>query len=333
MSTSAGTQACFAWRLGLPGICVAAVAMAFLPAPIVSRAHAAGAQRPQDEIWLVSERHIGDLESEQAPPLETWHYDSAGGWRDRDLTDLLAPSSPRQIVLVYVHGNRISSGEAACAGRCVYRLITSRMDDSVSIRYVIWSWPSSRIPGQLRDVRVKARRTELGGYCLGWFLAQLPPEQRISLLGYSFGARIATGALHLRGGGELCGRVLPSREPHAREVRVVLLAAAVHRTWLRPGGYHDRALANTDYLLNVFNSEDPVLKRYRFLYKGSRPRAFGYTGIFVRGLGAAGERVEQCDARWVVGHSHALFRYLGSSCLGKRIQPVLSWEPLHDKVS
>ncbi|MFW6168843.1 MAG: hypothetical protein ACODAD_00030 [Planctomycetota bacterium] len=333
MSTSAGIHARFACRLRWRAISVSVVVMAFLCSPIASRADSVSAQRSQDEIWLVSERHIGYLESGQTPPLETRYYDSAVGWREGDLADLLAPSSLRQIVLVYVHGNRISSGEAASAGRCVYQLISSQIDDSVSIRYVIWSWPSSRIPGQLKDFRVKARRTELGGYCLGWFLAQLPPEQRISLLGYSFGARIVTGALHLRGGGELCGRVLPSPEPEALGARVVLVAAAVHRSWLGPGGYHEQALANTDHLLNIFNSQDAILKRYRFLYKCSRPEAFGYTGIPVGGLGAASRRIEQCDARHVAGHSHALFRYLGNSCLRKRIQPVLCWEPFHGELS
>ena len=50
-----------------------------------------------------------------------------------------------------------------------------------------------------------------------------------------------------------------------------MLAAALHNYWLRPGGYHDLAVSHIDYLLNLYNCCDPVLKRYPLLYKGSRP--------------------------------------------------------------
>ena len=85
----------------------------------------------------------------------------------------------------------------------MYRLLTAGVDDATPIRFVIWSWPSAQVRGQLRDVRTKANRTELAGYCLAWVLTHLPETQQVSLLGYSFGARIATGAMHLVGGGEL----------------------------------------------------------------------------------------------------------------------------------
>ena len=115
-----------------------------------------------------------------------------------------------------------------------------------------------------------------------------PNEQRVSLLAYSYGARIATGALHLLEGGQLSGRALASPDGRAFHVRLVMLAAALHNYWLRPGGYHDMAVSHIDYLLNLYNCCDPVLKRYPLLYKGSRAGCFGFYRHVHAGPGADG---------------------------------------------
>lgn len=327
MGGSACNEACSVrervFRMALAG-----VMLAFLSIAHPLSAFGVSSCRSRDEIWLVSQRHTGCLESEESPALRTWRYEPGTGWSDRELADIFEPASGEQIFLIYVHGNRVSPGEAACQGRHVHRVIASQVDNPASVRYIIWSWPSSRISGQLRDFRVKARRTELAGYCLGWFLAHVPARQRISLLGYSYGARIATGALHVRGGGGLAGRTLPAGESCGHDARVVLLAAALHRNWLRPRCYHHQALKNTDHLLNLYNSCDAILKRYQLLYKCSRPEALGYTGMSLAGLGAERERIKQCDVRRVVGKSHALARYLQSYCLRDKMQRVLFWQSI-----
>jgi hypothetical protein len=241
--------------------------------------------RPQDEIWLVSTRHIGSVRSESVPDLHTQRYDPDAGWQSAKLEDATRPAAADQIVVIYVHGNRLSGSAAAVEGRHFYHRLTNGLVDPVSIRYVIWSWPSDQRRGALRDVRTKAWRTELSGYCLGWFLAQFPDRQRVSVLGYSFGARIATGAVHLMAGGRLAGRVLPPLAHSQVTPRVVMVAAAVHNTWLQPTGYHALAPNRLDYLLNLYNSCDPVLKRYRALEKRVRPVAAGFAGLAAGGCG------------------------------------------------
>jgi hypothetical protein len=284
--------------------------------------------RPQDEIWLVSARRLGCLRTGDVPPLEVERFDPADGWSNADMAELLQPVTLDQIFMLYVHGNRVEARQAAREGRYVYSLIAPEPDDPVSIRYVIWSWPSAQLRGPLRDVRVKAQRTEIGGYCLGWFLSQLPAEQRVSILSYSFGARIATGGLHLLGGGQLSGRSLPSVDPAGHQTRLVMLAAALHTNWLRPGCYHELTLSHTDFLLNLYNSCDPVLKRYRFLYKHSRPEALGFTGMYTGDLGALGERIEQTNAARTVGKTHAAIGYFQNPRFRTRMKQVLSWTPL-----
>ncbi len=306
------------------GAFVAAVMISLAP---LAWAHGddSSAVRPQDEIWLVSSRHVGCLQSGDVPELETKRYTAETGWVEADVSDLFQPASPDQIVVMYVHGNRVESNQAAYEGRCVYSLITSGIDISVPIRFIAWSWPSAQVRGQLRDVRVKAQRTELGGYCLGWFLAQLPEQQRVSILSYSFGVRIATGALHLVGGGQLGGRVLPPLDRPGPQARMVALAAALHRNWLRPGGYHEMAFSHLDFLLNLFNCCDPVLKRYPFLYKGSHAQALGYTGMYTGDLGEIGERIEQRNVSNTVQKSHTAIHYFENCQLKARMQQILFW--------
>jgi hypothetical protein len=281
--------------------------------------------REQDEVWLVSTRHIGCIAGDAALPLHVARLAPDGGWHDASLDDLVHAGPRDALLCVYVHGNRVSSAASSAEGHCVYRQLTACASDTTPVRFVIWSWPSAQMHGQLRDVRAKAHRTEIEGYCLGWFLAQLPPTQRVSLLGYSFGARIATGALHLRGGGVLSGRVLPQVSSDPAPVRVVMLAAALPNTWLRPGAYHESALLQLDYLLNLFNRCDPVLRRFRLLSKQSRATALGFGGMYAADLGDVALRIEQCDVSPTVQKSHELDDYLTDSCLLQRMSDVLFW--------
>ena len=109
---------------------------------------------------------------------------------------------------------------------------------------------------------------------------------------------------------------------------MVVLAAALHRNWLRPGGNHEMAFSHIDFLLNLFNCCDPVLKRYPHLYKGSHAQALGYTGMYTKDLGAMREQIEQRDACNTVQKSHAAIHYFENRLFKQRMQQVLLWDPM-----
>ena len=287
-------------------------------------------ERPQDEIWMVSSRHVGCVASGEDPNLQLQRYSPGVGWQTSRLDEFCQPASPDQVTVIFVHGNRVSNSAVIPEGRQVYQILVGRASGAPPVRLVIWSWPSEQIRGQLRYVREKAERTEVAGYCLGWLLTQLPENQRVSLLGYSFGARIATGAMHLVGGGQLAGRVLPAHPVISHNTRLVTIAGALHNNWLSPGAYHEQALTHLDHFLNLYNCCDPVLKRYHALYKHSHAVALGYAGMSTRNLGPASKRVEQIDVCQYVARSHELLDYLHSSCLDERIRSVLFWSPEPD---
>ena len=147
----------------------------------------------------------------------------------------------------------------------------------------------------------------------------------MSVLGYSFGARIATGAVHLMAGGRLAGRVLPPHVDSEVTPRVVMVAAALHNTWLQPTGYHALAPTRMSYLLNLYNPCDPVLKRYRALERRARPTAAGFAGLAAGGCGQGTQWLEQRDVSRLVGRTHAANSYLENPCLLRQMREVLLW--------
>jgi hypothetical protein len=287
-----------------------------------------GGQRPQDELWLVSARQCCDVGPGVEPELHAQRLNGDSQWQPADIHELYQPTTDEQILVVFIHGNRVPSEKAAPEGQSVYRMLTAGVDDATPIRFVIWSWPSAQVRGPLKDVRIKAQRTDLAGYCLAWVLTRLPENQHVSLLGYSFGARIATGAMHLVGGGKLSGRMLPPHPAISQNTRVVMLAGALDNTWLRPGGFHERAISHLDYLLNLYNCCDPILKRYHVLYKRSCATAIGYSGMYTGDLGEVAERIEQQDVCNVVQQSHEVENYLRNAGVEQRIRDVLFWRPV-----
>jgi hypothetical protein len=114
--------------------------------------------------------------------------------------------------------------------------------DCVPSRLVIVAWPSEieRVP-LLRDAREKALRADLEGYWLAQFIAKLPKDYRVNLVGYSFGSRIATASAHHLAGGERCG--CPSTASlDSPRLTATMMASAVDADWLAECQPHRLAL-------------------------------------------------------------------------------------------
>jgi hypothetical protein len=134
------------------------------------------------------------------------------------------------------------------------------------------------------------------------------------MVGYSFGSRVALGAVHLAGGGQLAGRVVPNlSKDHRATYKVAMLAAGVEDDGLMPGARFQMAMSSTELLLNYYNSCDPALKRYHFVEKCTKPTAMGYTGVVGESsLGEAVERIRECNVTGIIGKTHDSYGYLAS---------------------
>jgi hypothetical protein len=271
--------------------------------------------------------HGGALEA-SVQRLKYWRYDRGRAWVPATLADFTASDDPRVATVVFVHGNRIEHGEAFTRGWIAYRRLV-RWADERPVRFVVWSWPSAKICGPLADARIKASRTDAHSYYLAWFLDHLHPAAPVSLWGHSFGARVATGSLHLLGGGTLAGRRLARRTADSpRPMQAVLVAAALDKDWLLMGRRHGKALSQVDDLLLVNNGCDRLLKRYHRLYcRRSCQEALGYVGLAVGRLPAATARkIRQLDACCFVGKQHQFANYLDAPRLMARIRAHLLFD-------
>ena len=274
--------------------------------------------RLEDEIQLVNTRQIcgGGRSELMLNGLKVENYticDEAGHrrWQASDLINFLSfdPSVP---TIIFVHGNQITPGDAKDQGLLVYRRIIQQGCNAPRIRFVIFSWPSSKVGGLITDAREKAARTEPAGWHLAWLLDQMPAETPVSLIGFSFGARIINGGLHVLAGGSLGGslvlteRVHPNREP----MNVVEMAAATHSYWLAEGQHHGLAMTQVNRMLLINNCEDRAMVYYDFLTPGrGGPQALGLRGPTRVGHEYA-EKIRNRDVSCYVGPEHQLTNYM-----------------------
>ncbi len=275
--------------------------------------------RLQDEIVVVNVRPAGSccdpVTLAERVRVESYQIVSEAGvrrWQSTDLGSVLAVD-PGVSTVIFVHGNRLTAWDAKCEGLAVYRRIVRRSADDTPIRFVVFSWPSSQIGGPLNDVRVKAARTRPAGCQLAWLVDQLPAETPITMVGFSFGARIITGSLHVLGGSTLGGLGLSEvQHPHRRPVNAVLLAAALNSDWLCPGRYHGQAMTMVNQMLLVNNCADRAMKFYHFSATNGRPQALGLHGPACCLDANNAAKIATLNVSRYVGQEHDVFCYLSA---------------------
>lgn len=248
---------------------------------------------------------------------ERYVVDEAGvpQWDVVDWRTAVTSSTALRPTFVYIHGNRVARGMDRSQGLQVYRSLAADGKPDMPIRFIIWSWPSSHIAGPVKDYKVKAHRTGPAGWQLAWFVDQLPADSPVALWGYSYGARVASGALHLLGGGTLSGLKLDERvHPDRQPLRAAMVAAAFDADWIQPGHYHGRVLAQTDMLVLATNELDPAMRFFHLSNGRGRIHALGKQGVAQpQTLGAAARRLRPIDFTREVGRTHALTEYLSAS--------------------
>jgi hypothetical protein len=187
------------------------------------------------------------------------------------------------------------------------------------MRFVIWSWQTDpgRHPVQL--IRSHAYRADTDAWYLGWLLSRMDRRVPIGLAGYSFGARVATGAIHLMGGGQLLGSSLKLDPKAGRPIiSAVLLAAAEDDGWLSPGAPNGMAIPTVDRMLLLNNGCDSALKHYPLMDRCTRASALGYVG-----LATSDPKIEQFDECCAVGTEHNWANYFCNECLVALMRPYL----------
>ena len=219
---------------------------------------------------------------------------------------------------VFMHGNQIPPREAVKRGVAVYTRLRSCIPCDGPVRFVIWSWPSERKTNRLFDARLKEKRTNVESFFFGSYLAAIASDTPVKIVGYSFGARIVCGGLHLASGGQIDGFCLSNAVTPIRPYQLVLYAAAVENDGF--GNRYNRSLTYADRLLLMNNSRDQALRFY-WVINSSKPKALGNTGLDVRPVHVS---VEQYDWGEQFGRDHSLWRYLDNSFVLQRTAATLA---------
>jgi hypothetical protein len=286
-----------------------------LLACLSARASDAGLLNGQqiEQLAEASSRQVWAISSRSGSRLQYWRHTEGCGWTPSSHEAFLATDRPDLVTCFYVHGNRLPHAEALSEGWHVYQRLGASLSPEQPLRIVIWSWPSTRVEGPVQDLRLKAFVSEAHAWHLAWLVDQMHPDVPISLIGYSYGARLVSGALHLLGGGHLAGHSLDHRvHPHRAPLRAVLMAGALDSHALTPRGHNARAASQVERILITVNPKDLVLHYYPLL-RGllhTGPPALGYTGFFAHTLGPDSHKVLQWNVARYVGQDHDWQRYL-----------------------
>ncbi|AMV31467.1 Alpha/beta hydrolase family protein [Pirellula sp. SH-Sr6A] len=298
---------------------------------------------PQSEIYELSTRHLPDrfcTIREDLPPFQVNAW-TGNCWERSTLHAALGQVDaplPDKPTIVYVHGNFMERNNTLERVRIIdaYLKRNARED----YRLLLFSWPSQRESRPIRDVYENAESAEDQALYLAWILRQLRSQSRVSILAFSFGARTATGALHLDAGGSIPSLSMSQPDsPRLFPYRVGLIAPAIDKTWLDDCGRHQLALSQVSHFINMYNSKDPVLRRFRFIDRLTRPIAGGFAGF--EGLtdatstfnvtgtptsnGGQGLLVKQYDCSRAIGSTHSEKSYLGECPYFQIMIDTLLW--------
>lgn len=288
--------------------------------PVDPVLHAKEEAPEQDRFWLISTRHLrldaccADLDS---PELGVSRLGMRGRHARVELEEYLAARRSDRPVVIYVHGNRMEYCDAIARGLFVYRQVARQRCDAGPIDWVIWSWPSAQEGILLHDVREKASRTDTQGLFLAWLLRQhVRRDQPTALIGYSFGGRVVSGALHAMAGGPLGGRRLPGEAVTGAGFEVGMVAPAMENDWMSERGYHRLATKNLDRLVLLYNQQDTILKNYWRLPGIRNADALGYSGptSFARRVDGSPVPVAARDCSNAVGRNHSEIDYYNKEC-------------------
>lgn len=222
--------------------------------------------------------------------FDVYQWVNCSQWVRGDIQSAMAaqvsPDSQEPLTIIYAHGNFMER----CNARNRAFLIANQiaMHSHRPFRMLMLSWPSEKERRPLKDTYRNTQCSDTIAFYLGYLLRRLPPTEQVSIHGFSLGARVVTGGLHLDAGGCLIGRQLsnfPSVPPqsanHATEhqYRVSLIAPAIDQSWLQQNNRMGLAMTEVAKLVNLYNSNDPVLRRYFFSDLSSRPLAAGFAGF------------------------------------------------------
>jgi hypothetical protein len=288
----------------------------------------AQAAETSHQLWLVSTRSAplcGDLDAGEKSVCY-WSYSADGQWLPAEEQAFRQSDDPTVPTTIVIHGNREDADDAVQFAWPIYCHILQIAADR-PFRLVIWSWPSEKMCRRNRaDVQLKVSYADSQAYYLALCIRHMRGNTPLCLIGYSLGAPIATGSLHLLAGGSVACRTLPAGDSPDQSskrpapIRAVLFAAGEDANSLSCNGAHCLALSQAEKMLVTRNCCDKVLKFYPRLYGRGGPDALGFIGP--AGCGQY-DKIELLDVSCMVGNGHKWLYYACSQSVLHSVDPYV----------
>lgn len=244
------------------------------------------------DYWIVSTRRSKDLiEAGQAVHYHVYRFDGPNPGRGSSMEELLASLQPGVPVCFMAHGSFVTWESMLSDSAMTYRWLRSAAPEQ-PVHIIFYTWASDEDGGCFPFLKVNklGRRASLNGFYLADLVTRVSADHPICMIGHSHGTRMVTAALHCMGGGAVEGRMLSHGPQPARNIRVVLAAAAIDHHWLNPDDRFGLALHQAQAVINLRNHADLPLQLYP-LRRPISAKALAITG-FTRG------------DRWSMGEHH-----------------------------
>ncbi len=163
--------------------------------PCQALAQNASLIREEDEIWLIDTHSVPRWQTAPERIVVERHTRQESRMSSVDEFFREVNNDRQRMTLYFVHGYKTNLYWACDRGQLTYKHVVRQCAESRPVRFVIWAWPSEQDRAPLRDARDKACRADCEGEHLGWWLQRVHPENRVSLIGYSYGARVVLGGI------------------------------------------------------------------------------------------------------------------------------------------
>jgi hypothetical protein len=271
------------------------------------------------ELWVINTRCAPKCNNLDRgyDMISYQRYDRCRGCFVKESRESFLAQEASMPTLFYIHGNSLKHKGAMKGFWDVYEKMRCCPGKK---RLVCWSWPAERVYKMQglrfremvrKNLRIKYVYSEYQGYYLAKLVDEMSLSQRVTLSGHSYGAITAAVALHLMGGGQICGLTLPNGKPveHAN-LRGAMISGAFDCDMLYPGHRYGQAFVAAEKIMSTFNCHDRTLRKWPKSGSTRGMQALGFSGMSARRLGQYRHKFVQINTYPENRRSHYLGPHL-----------------------
>ena len=254
----------------------------------------------EDQIWIVMRNGDGFF----CQVLDN------GAWRVVPVEEFYAGDSQERTTIVWAHGfqaDLVDVANTAYSLRSTFNFARMATGTNRAYRIVVWKWSSERSRFRIApDARMKAAIADCEGASLAQFLGGIDSSNDVSLIGFSFGARVVGSALQTAA--TTSSRYMaPER---TGRVSLVLSSAGCDAGAFDFGAYAQGAKIPS-YVLNVYNPADLALHYYPFISE-TFSQAQGAMPLFGNGFVNASGNTYNLNVCASLGRQHSFIEGIQS---------------------